>query len=46
MPHVISIRVSLTVPLFPANLVAFKALAKLMLDVGLLLAYHCDKYGA
>lgn len=25
--------------------VAFKALGKLILDVGLLLAYHCDGYG-
>ena len=24
---------------------AFKALGKLILDVGLMLAYHCDQYG-
>lgn len=29
----------------PYILVAFKALGKLILDVGLLLAYHCDGYG-
>lgn len=27
------------------NLVAFKSLGKLLLDVGLMLAYHCDRYG-
>lgn len=26
-------------------LVAFKSLGKLLLDVGLMLAYHCDTYG-
>ena len=25
--------------------VAFKALGKLIFDIGLMLAYHCDQYG-
>lgn len=31
--------------MFYSWLVAFKALGKLILDVGLMLAYHCDLYG-
>ena len=27
------------------NFAAFKALGRMMLNVGLMLAYHCDQYG-
>ena len=30
---------------FPFFCVAFKALGKLMMEVGLMLAHHCDRYG-